>query len=1126
MIRFINHHATLALTMMACIAAVTSCQDDEWQTADTTVEGLPATLNIPINVGEMDVKTRSIIDQDAANQCDNIWVGVYMESTGECVSNRVYVIDGYTEQIGTLYDLPNVTVMAESGEARIVAVANVDNEDATVQPTDGPKQVVTLRTALENATTWDAFKKITVHKDQNGEPAVRTGTLMMSGYYIGSDTLYTDADGVPVVKIQAGTNDLAGAIYLRRLTSYNKVNISAGPNITMQLKTWQVCNIPSDSYVFEHTTASASTGTSVNAGTLVPADLTPYANSVASHIFSLNQDVVAEGDDDSKWYSFEFYQYENKRTACAYSATSDDYVGIRTDNALTGRYYDREREYKNADGTNTGIYKSLVADRNGDLDNNNASYFVFTAELDYYIDDTPANRANPGLAEPVAYDATKKLIHRTAQSTYTVHCGYCEGKNDDGSPSLQTLQDFNCRRNTKYTYNIRVLGASKIVVEATKQGEEQAGAEGSVYDDYGDYIAMDSHYCEFNIGLTNAERARLKYRIYSPYNGYTHTFLSENYKADWENNQLYNWVKIKPTTARDVLARYMADSLDNNFMSLQDLLDPVNHPWGNWTITNGVLSTSGDDTDTTSTTVHYYTVFVDEYVYHRGDGRSVSADECEANGVESLWYTYVNQDDRVVELFDNTNRSADDESDYTFCKYTFAQKSIQTFYKHEGDEQHVLGVEHTDENYGLNYRWKYLTYNGGNMYNTDSERDTMSNENGRWNNLFYLDVRQQRGTPMLWDNYVNWTTPDSIKAGYSSGRRVAHEAAMHPVSQLGDMLSGTGSSDDATPGDPLHYANAACMNRNRDLDGNGRITPDEVRWYLPTSTAYIQIGIGQTELPDPLIKLLEHSPSEFDINDDRTEVLGKVGYHFITSNNQYVWAEELISVGDRVQGYVSKQWSYSVRCVRNLGTDPRIEPVKDQLELDNAFTHDAENHIIYLDRYTDISLRGYTSGYILPHDIGSEESRPYKAFQYAKSYCSNMPSDGYCKVSGNTVQFENASDEGTKSYRWYQSCMKNGICGQYTEEAGEADLGTWRVPTFREMALMYSAGLTQQDYDMLSCSRNHFVMSPWVDGYTADGWQYEFLGYNGYYNRKVLAKDVMKERSGSIHVRCVRDVLQ
>jgi hypothetical protein len=570
MIRFTNHYLALALaTSVVGLWGLTACQDDDEWTPDVGVEeGRPATIQIGLHVSDMDIRTRSIIDEANSSYCDNVWVGVYLVSSGECVSNRVYVTDATSEtDDGTLYSLPNLTVIAESGYAHIVAVANVDNEEATMNASDDAKDRISLRDALEQADTWEKFKKICVHKTEAGATAVRTGTLMMSGYYIGSDTLSTGcADGIPCVEVQPGSNNLKGAIYLRRLTSYNKVKISAGPNITMSLKTWHVGNIPTDSYLFENTG---------NAGTLTPASSQPYANSTPTHVFSLAE----ESTSDKQIYEFEFYQYENKHTACDYATlagsdqtttdasatdqtttdasattqTTTDYVGVST----TGLYADREREYKEADGSNSGIYKSLVSDRNNaaSLDNNNASYFVFTAQLEYYIADTETNRKNPGKAQPVAYDATQKQIHRTAQATYLVHLGYCEDKDTKtDQPTVATARDFNCRRNTKYTYNIQVLGANKIVVEAKKEGEEQPGAEGSVYDDYGDYIAMDSHYCEFNIGLTNAERARLKYRIYAPYNGYTHTFLSSQYQTAWEDNQLYNWVKIKPATARDVLA--------------------------------------------------------------------------------------------------------------------------------------------------------------------------------------------------------------------------------------------------------------------------------------------------------------------------------------------------------------------------------------------------------------------------------------------------------------------------------------------------------------------------------------------------------------------------------------------
>jgi hypothetical protein len=1122
MIRFINHYLKIALTTVACAFATTSCQDDLWFGNDGPEEGQPATITVGIQVTDMDEKTRSIIDEDARNYCNNVWVGVFRVSSdasknGERIFSNVYTTEPSSrqEEMETNYGLNEFEIETESGNARIVAIANVDNEQASETP-DGGRE--SLRTALGNAKTWEQFKQIIVHKDNVGDATIRTGTLMMYGYYEDADNSnITSDDETTIVPVQKGENKMAGAIHLRRLTSYNKVNISAGDNITMTLDTWKVGNIPTDSYVFDKNTG--------NAGSLVSSD--PYGESTETHIFTLNEKTQ---DDEKDSYSFEFYQYENKHTACAYADLGDgDYVGIKNG------YADREREYKNAitpanatydpDQENTSIYKSLVADKSGSLDNNNASYFVFTADLDYYIEDTQENRDNPGLAKAVPYDAGKALIHRTASATYTVHLGYC-----DGDDELTKAKDFNCLRNTKYTYNIRVLGVNKIVVEAKREGEVQPGAEGTVLDDYGDYVPMDAHYCVYNIGLTNYERAHMKYRVNAPYNGTTYTFNSENYKTSWEDDQLYTWIKIKPTTGKDVLAKYKENENDNNLWSLHALLDVEGYPWANWSINDkGELSTSNEDkTIDDDKTVHYYTVFVDEYVYHK-------TLEGESEGdLESLWYTYVNQDDRTVQLYTNMDHARDGESDYTFCKYTIAQKSIQTYYKYDASnpEDEVLGVEHTDENYGLNYSWLDLTNGNKTDQYYGHDRYFLSANNGRWNNLLYIQTRDSiysyDGTSYDWDQYVRWTTPDYIAAGSISDFSLSHDAVLYPVPLFKD-LGGSNSNHWSTQSE-IHRANAACMNRNRDLNGDGKITADELRWYLPTGNQYIQISIGQLEMRSPLIDVMSLSKDLFQIGENRgrTDRLNKNQYHYATSDDMYFWAEEVGSLGDRPYGSQGeKQLALSVRCVRNLGANPKILE-DNETEIKKPYEYNAEDNTFTQSRYTDNALRGYVGTYILPHDAGSEESRPYKKFKMASKDCKNITDEGYLSVgSGGVISFVNASDEGTKTYRWYESLIHNGVCSQYYENSDKSDKGTWRVPTIREMGLIYSEGLMTTHY--MSSSRAHFTVlkqasstTGYIEGYKAD-MPYEFLGYRDGQD-KLIKQDNMMNVSGDLHVRCVKDV--
>jgi hypothetical protein len=511
---------------------------------------------------------------------------------------------------------------------------------------------------------------------------------------------------------------------------------------------------------------------------------------------------------------------------------------------------------------------------------------------------------------------------------------------------------------------------------------------------------------------------------------------------------------------------------------------------------------------------------VDEYVYHYYLNGTHEGDK------ESLWYTYVNQDDRVAQLYLNLDYSTDGESDYTYCKYAFAQKSIQTYYKYNINEpeDEVMGVEHTDENYGLNYDWYYVTRKTG--YGTE-DKDYLSANNGRWNLDVCLDTMEARNVfTREWKNYVSSNTPDNITAGYNTYYDVSHEAASYPVPKLAALGGSRNSTYHWSNDNQVHYMNVACMNRNRDLNGDGKITQDELRWYLPTGSEYVQLSLCQTELRTPLIALLQHRNDEFAKTGetDRTLIKRMTPYHYATSNNMYFWAEEIGSLGDRPFGSVpEKQMCYALRCMRNLGANPATAPNKDG-EIVKPYNYDSGTLTFSQDRFSDISLRSYVGTYILPHDVGSETNRPYKKFKMAKKYCSNIQDDSIYVDGSGVVQWINAADEGTKTYRWYQSLLHNGICGQYYENSDASDKGTWRVPTLTELGIMNTEGVLGSVYQ-LSCSRNHFLVFNGTCGYTAgytDAFPYEFLGFHG--GEKLIKKSVMMNAPGSIHVRCIKDV--
>jgi hypothetical protein len=1090
------------LTMIACALLSLlsySCSDElEYNSPNARVEeGLPATIKVAVKVNDMSTKSRTIADEASANYCNNLWIGLYSKDSGKRI-DYFYTKDvaAEAEVIDTKYVLTFNTVSAN--DVYIVAVANCDVNSGVENVEKYGTSTSTLRDMLDEANTWTKFKNLCVLRPDAKDVNVYASTLTMSGYY----SMSAD-DDIQTVTIAEGDNndfstDDSGSIYLKRILSYNKFIISPGPNVNLTLNTWRVGNIPAGCSVLEQD-GNIADGYKGNASF--------YNTSTPSHIFRLYNETVATND-GSKY--FEFYQLENKHTALDYAADGTDHVGISPN--VDNMYTEREREFKNADGTNSGVYRSLVNSSKSNMYNNNASYVVINATVDYYIDASlvpdRADEAEP--VDPATFNG--QTIHRTATVEYTIHLGYCEGKNDDGSVSLNTAKDFNCRRNTKYTYKATINGVKNIVVEATKNPENQPGAEGWVSDEIGSYERLDSHYCEFNICLTDDERNSMSYRITAPYDNKYYYCIREKDQltatiSDGMNEELYSWIKFAPTTDKNTLAKYNGGK---DLWTIDDMCAPTARP---------------NDAKADADGGKWYTVFIDEYVYHFDD----------KSGAETSWPCYVNQDDRIVEFIMNDKKSTDNESSYSYCKYAFAQKSIQSFYKGtEGDK--AVGIEHYEETYCLNMDWDALKSKNA------SERSSglYNLTDGRYNLYHYLQAKNKQN----WTDVIQETVPGHVPADENTEYGCSHPEADYPV-YMPKAYNGKPSNRPCPSYDNYYIANSICMNRNRDLNGNGVIDTDEIRWYLPTSSMYIQTAIAQSELPDPIIHYTDYPIDYFCELYKSGERFGVFNFHYITSDYQYFWAEQYVATGDNPWGGWNSTASaaYTARCARNLGTDLSKAPELNKSEVDNAFTYNAGNRTFTQTNFSDNMLRGYSNGGIMPHDVASPFARPSKKFEYAKHTVVGLSdkylsfgADGKLSVGGNNY---------TKTVAWSNSLKDNGICGQYSQEADKSDLGTWRVPTAGELSLMWIENIPQNTAQMelgyltinknesyyFSATHDYFVSyktwdvnknGDYANGDYGDDYGL-YMGYNDKDDRKVIANDCI-DNTGLIRLRCVRDV--
>ena len=112
--------------------------------------------------------------------------------------------------------------------------------------------------------------------------------------------------------------------------------------------------------------------------------------------------------------------------------------------------------------------------------------------------------------------------------------------------------------------------------------------------------------------------------------------------------------------------------------------------------------------------------------------------------------------------------------------------------------------------------------------------------------------------------------------------------------------------------DKLLYA---CLQRNRDDNGNGRIDADEVKWYPAAIDQYTDIWVGRAALP---IETYLYS----------NEIPTSQGYRrYLSSDGKELYAEEGASIGSFGFVYANSIWStsdkiekkYDYRCLRNLG---------------------------------------------------------------------------------------------------------------------------------------------------------------------------------------------------------------
>lgn len=786
-------------------------------------------------------------------------------------------------------------------------------------------------------------------------------------------------------------------------------------------------------------------------------------------------------------FTFNFYMLENYSAppAKGVETTQGSKKGKWIDESASNNedvknlYALREKEYKeelvkkdpNRPGMtekNTGEYVYAPG---------TATYVVINGELSY-------QRPKEGSSGETEY------VNVSAR--YTIHLGETGTAAD--ADNVDRVNNYTVARNTHYTYNITLTGIDSYDAEVNSDKKEvRPGMEGDVIIAGDQVRSIDSHYYRTRIRFTRtALQNGLSWIIQTPFDqGMKLSSSTENNLKD------YKWVlfavnkefRVNSSDGNTMVKFPGYEAYDggaittkgtqidanrdegNNFggnKSWKDIMTPTNYYSSinllddaclrdvNQLINHLTVLAKNDakwsqvgETDENGVDVVYVTAFVDEYVYvYDPTSKEYIVPDTSIDDSNSLqlWKKVVNGTDRMMHICTaGATYSPDGESSWSNSVLTIRQSPIYSIYNEHSDVTQAWGTESILET-------RALPIDPDGSYSLDhGENMSLTMNNGRYNTLSIFGSVSSDGKYN--SKRLNWTDVLSRNADYIGSGDDPKENELQPEYR-----------------DVWH----ACMTRNRDLNGDNVIDPEEIRWVMASIDELTDIWIGQNSLP---------TTAHLYQGD------GSYAEHVVSSSGSYtspwiIWAEEGASRGQYNDGNYKDPTTgardYKYRCIRYLGIPlDDIEDIPDDyVKVTKGYDYN------YGTTYTlDVSNLDYSSrrsstdgGRELPrhYERGNDgNNQPYRAFEVL------VDPQGAGDV-GRRWNYESAHDSESGNPKGFEEMMN------YGSISGLCPRG-YRVPNQRELMLMYTS-LNNTQY-----LNGEAINVPWTDNY----WSATRFSYNG-----------------------------
>ena len=970
----ILHTIVLWAAALACI----SCVKENFTPSQSGVGEARFLLDFGVK-DDIAIQTKSTLDAKAESRVFNLYVFVF-NSKGDKVTGEYFdsknlkaSADEVRNATDNCWYVSNSTTTTGSvlfncsaGEGfTLYVLSNLDSDMVRIS-SDVLAATVRTENDLKNFTAYLNQKIVT-----------RNGYFPMSGKISG--ITISDSNSAT-----SGKTNITGKVMLSRIDAKVRFVFKTGNTPDAQGQTiksfeprqWKVVNVPRTGYILPRNEDCVN---------VAPATAKEDYSKYAAGFFD-TEFVNFEDFPESGTSGFSFYMMENRQTP---------------KKALAG-YQDRSRAQKHASGLNEKCTVTYSLD--GQEISRDMRMFEYANDFSTYVVVT-------GYVEmELVDDKAGKVLGGDVQ--YIIHLG--DWRND--------IANFNTERNTSYTYTVTVNSVNNIRVEVeTSKGavsdvkENQPGASGHISIAKEEIALCDCHYVSktisfhltnfFNnsdISKDNCIVDELTWAVKTPFgegepiteggvdvtSGLDYKWVHFRLNKKDANGKYYSdkrrkytprtmetkieWQENKEDDGTPGLAGFHNDGIMDVAQLCVFIKNEVHKYLDN------PASSAFDNLESTDLSLPKIslTVFVDEYYYEK---HPITGEE-----KPDLWKTFVNAEDRKLHILCNSEKSKDLESSTTGSVVTIQQRSIQCIYNTDPSYtvlQTAWGVENQDEYDG---RWdKYWSVTSGGNRGNGKRLNGLYNSCKEWE-LSPAGTSNAFTTGVQWSKYMNYEVDNDTPQLQSN----------------------------------YQYMRYACLTRNRDNDGDGKIDRNEVRWYLASINQLLGLYVGDAIL-SANTRLYNKSPEDKQSDDYKSwqqHIVSSTAFDGKSNDPTMLWAEEGTSTSNFYHNWAPDIQGTGIRCVRNLGyIDGKNDESYDiDKEFDDYITAEKQSDGSYIFTCTHLNekaLRYYTSKELILSDERALENCLYKKFQSSPtSSAINSSANQFFSEYNKTV--DKAIDEG------------------------------------------------------------------------------------------------------------------